>query len=277
MPKTYAAILKGDRVEWVGDRPPDAGAPVKVRITVLSDDLADKGAAGGGSATGVLAAGEDATATLADIARRGGGEHTPGADEPSIGGGEHTAGADEPSIGGGEHTAAADEPSIGGGEHTAAADEPSNGWRKVRLLDTLDALAENALSEQGAFAEMGDAGERRRKDREIAGREAQIKMPAAIAQHADELTRLCAKYNVLRLEVFGSAASGAYRPGDSDLDFLVEFRPLSPGAYADAYFGLLGALERLFGCPVDLVVPKAIKNPYFLESVNQTRTLVYEA
>lgn len=225
MPKTYAAILKGDRVEWVGESPPDAAAPVKVRITVLSDELADKGAAGG----------ESAAAVLADLARRG------------------------------------------GVTHTAAADEPSNGWRKVRLLDTLDALAENALSEQGAFAEMGDAGERRRKERDLAGRDAQIAMPAAIAQHADELTRLCAKYDVLRLEVFGSAASGAYRPGDSDLDFLVEFRPLSPGAYADAYFGLLAALERLFGCPVDLVVPKAIKNPYFLESVNRTRTLVYEA
>lgn len=224
MPKTYAAILKGDRVEWVGESPPDAAAPVKVRITVLSDDLADKGAAGGESA-----------AALADGARRG------------------------------------------GVTHTAAADEPSNGWRKVRLLDTLDALAENALSEQGAFAEMGDAGERRRKERDLAGRDAQIAMPAAIAQHADELTRLCAKYDVLRLEVFGSAASGAYRPGHSDLDFLVEFRPLSPGAYADAYFGLLAALERLFGCSVDLVVAKAIKNPYFLESVNQTRTLVYEA
>ena len=107
--------------------------------------------------------------------------------------------------------------------------------------------------------------------------ETQIAMPAAIAQHADELTRLCSEYNVLRLEVFGSAVSGAYRPTHSDLDFLVEFRPLQPGAYADSYFGLLAALERLFGSPVDLVVAKAIKNPYFLQSVNQTRTLVYEA
>ncbi len=107
--------------------------------------------------------------------------------------------------------------------------------------------------------------------------ETQSAMPAAIAQHADELTQLCAEYNVLRLEVFGSATSGAYRPTHSDLDFLVEFRALSPGAYADAYFGLLAALERLFGRPVDLVVAKAIKNPYFMESINQTRTLVYEA
>ena len=212
MPKTYAAILKGDRVEWLGESPPDAAAPVKVSITVLSDDLANRDEADG----------ESATAVLADLARRGGVKHTPLPDEPR---------------------------------------------RKARMLDTLDALAE-----QDAFAEMGDASER-----QLAPRETQIAMPAVIAQHEDELTQLCAEYNVLRLEVFGSAVSGAYRPQHSDLDFLVEFRPLQPGAYADAYFGLLGALERLFSSPVDLVAAKAIKNPYFLESVNQTRTLVYEA
>ena len=198
MPKTYAAILKGDRVEWLGESPPDASAPVKVSITVLSDDLAGRDAAGGESAAG----------GLADGARF-----------------------------------------------------------KGRMLDTLDALAG-----QDAFAEMGDASEW-----QLAPRETQIAMPAAIAQHAEDLAQLCAKYNVARLEVFGSAVSGAYRPTHSDLDFLVEFRPLQPGAYADSYFGLLAALERLFGRPVDLVVAKAIKNPYFLESVNQTRTLVYEA
>lgn len=241
MPKTYAAILKGDRVEWLGDSPPDVSAPVKVRITILTDDaagdLADglpaKGAADGEGVAGALADGESATSVLADIARRGGGAHAPS-----------DAG-------------------------------PRRAARKGRMLEALDALAE-----QGAFAEIEDAGERqraRRKERELAGGEAQIALPAVIAPHADELARLCAEYSVLRLEVFGSAASGAYRPGHSDLDFLVEFRALSPGAYADAYFGLLAALERLFGCSVDLVVAKAIKNPYLLESVNQTRTLVYEA
>ena len=212
MPKTYAAILKGDRVEWLGESPPDAAAPVKVSITVLSDDLAGKDKADGESATGVLG----------DSARRGGVKHTPLPDEPQ---------------------------------------------RKARMLDVLEALAE-----QDAFAEMGGASER-----QLSPRETQMPMPAVIAQHEDELTQLCAEYNVLRLELFGSAVSGAYRPTHSDLDFLVEFRPLQPGAYADAYFGLLAALERLFGNPVDLVVAKAVKNPYFLESVNQTRMLVYEA
>ena len=62
----------------------------------------------------------------------------------------------------------------------------------------------------------------------------------------------------------------------SDLDFVVEFEPLPPGVYANTYFGLLEALQQLFDRPVDLVVESAIKNPYFLEAVEATRTLLYE-
>jgi len=49
------------------------------------------------------------------------------------------------------------------------------------------------------------------------------------------------------------------------------------GAYADSYFGLLEALEQLFNRPVDLVVASAIKNPYFRESIERTRVLLYAA
>jgi len=47
--------------------------------------------------------------------------------------------------------------------------------------------------------------------------------------------------------------------------------------YADRYFGLLASLEELFGRSVDLVVDSAIKNPYFRESVDRTRTPIYVA
>ena len=43
-----------------------------------------------------------------------------------------------------------------------------------------------------------------------------------VAEHGAELESLCRRYNVLRLELFGSAATGEYHPTDSDLDFLVE-------------------------------------------------------
>ena len=102
-------------------------------------------------------------------------------------------------------------------------------------------------------------------------------MIPTIEERADELKRLCLTYGVRRLDLFGSASTGLYDPDESDLDFLVEFQPAALNAYADAYFGLLEALGRLFGRPVDLVVESAIKNPYFLQAVEQTRTLIYEA
>ncbi len=100
-------------------------------------------------------------------------------------------------------------------------------------------------------------------------------MISLLAQRRAELEALCRRYHVGRLELFGSAASGQDQAGESDLDFLVEFDPLPPGAYADAYFGLLEALQLLSGRPVDLVVGSAIKNPYFRQSVEHTKALLY--
>ena len=98
-----------------------------------------------------------------------------------------------------------------------------------------------------------------------------------IAERTDELERLCVRYGVRRLGLFGSAATDANLGEDSDLDFLVEFEPAVLATYADAYFGLLESLERLFGRPVDLVIGPAIRNPYFLQSVEETRTPIYGA
>ena len=102
-------------------------------------------------------------------------------------------------------------------------------------------------------------------------------MIPAVAEQRHELRRLCLYYGVQRLSLFGSATSGVQRQEGSDLDFVVEFNATALAGYADAYFGLLEALEQLFGISVDLVVESAIRNPYFLQSVEQTRTPIYEA
>lgn len=98
-----------------------------------------------------------------------------------------------------------------------------------------------------------------------------------IAQQRTEIEALCRRYRVRRLELFGSAAAGRDRPNESDLDFLVEFEPLAAGGYADAYFGLRESLEKLSGRAVDLVVSSAIKNPYFRQSIERTKMLLYAA
>src|SRR4051794_15312637 len=102
-------------------------------------------------------------------------------------------------------------------------------------------------------------------------------MSPDVIQHQAELERLCRMFHVRRLELFGSAAAGLDRPGESDFDFLVEFEPLAPATYADAYFGLLHALEDLFPRPIDLVAAETVENPYLRESINESKVLIFAA
>ena len=102
-------------------------------------------------------------------------------------------------------------------------------------------------------------------------------MIALLERHHDDLDRLCRKHLVLRLEVFGSASSGSFQTESSDLDFLVEYLPQANQKPADAYFGLLFDLEDLFHRKIDLVMDRAIRNPYFRAGVDQTRQVIYAA
>ena len=98
-----------------------------------------------------------------------------------------------------------------------------------------------------------------------------------ISQHADELAELSRRHHVKRLDVFGSAASGNFNPDSSDIDFLVDYQPFPAGGKTDAYFGLLEDLQRLFDLRVDLVVDRAIENPYFRQNVAKSKVPVYES
>ena len=93
-----------------------------------------------------------------------------------------------------------------------------------------------------------------------------------------ELTELCQRHGVRRLELFGSATSERFNPVTSDLDFLVEFAPAKgDGGYADRYFGLLWGLEELFGRTIDLLETPTVRNPYLLKAISPSRTLLYAA
>lgn len=102
-------------------------------------------------------------------------------------------------------------------------------------------------------------------------------MSLEIEAYRTELDRLCRRYHVRSLALFGSAAGDDFDPARSDVDLLVDFEPLPPGTHADAYFGLLESLEDLFGRPVDLVMTRAIRNPYFRQAVESSRHLIYAA
>ena len=91
------------------------------------------------------------------------------------------------------------------------------------------------------------------------------------AEAEKNIGRICARYRVRELAVFGSAARGELRP-DSDVDLLVVFD-------SEARVGLitLGRLQRelaeVFGRPVDLVPRDGLKPGLKDEVLADARTL----
>ena len=102
-------------------------------------------------------------------------------------------------------------------------------------------------------------------------------MLAAIESQRDALTALCVRLGVRRMELFGSAARGDFDPARSDLDFLVEFNSDAKRGALASYFDLKDELEAMFGRPVDLLMPAAIRNPFVQADIDRTRCLLYAA
>jgi predicted nucleotidyltransferase len=99
-------------------------------------------------------------------------------------------------------------------------------------------------------------------------------MQRLLTDNIDKIKRLCMAYNVKALFAFGSVCSESFND-ESDIDLLISFNPMDYGDYADAYFDIAEKLEDLFERPVDLVTDKSLSNPYFIDSVNHTKTLLY--
>ena len=102
-------------------------------------------------------------------------------------------------------------------------------------------------------------------------------MVGVLQDKREAIGALCARYGVARLFVFGSALRDDFRPGESDVDLLVEFAPMDGYAKAVAYFDLLEALQELLGMEIDLVMTGAVKNRYIARDIERTRQLLYAA
>ena len=102
-------------------------------------------------------------------------------------------------------------------------------------------------------------------------------MVSVLEDNRDAIAELCTRYEVVRLDVFGSALRADYRPGESDLDLLAEFAPRDPYELAEAYFDMLDELRKLLGVEIDLVMVGAVKNRYIAQDIEQTKQPVYAA
>ena len=101
-------------------------------------------------------------------------------------------------------------------------------------------------------------------------------MLAEIDQQRENLAKLCLRYGVRQLQLFGSAVTGAFVPATSDLDFIAEFADTQAPDYADRYLDFAEALEKLFNRRVDVLTRRSIRNRYFRAEVERTARVIYE-
>ena len=93
-------------------------------------------------------------------------------------------------------------------------------------------------------------------------------------QHISDIRKLCLEHKVSQLYAFGSILTTKFN-NESDVDLVVDFDPIDVSLYADNYFNFKFSLQNILKRPIDLLEDKAIKNPYFRQTLNQQRQLIY--
>jgi predicted nucleotidyltransferase len=95
--------------------------------------------------------------------------------------------------------------------------------------------------------------------------------------HRDEIAKLCQKYHVRQLDVFGSAAREEDFTENSDLDFLVDYEPAhAPPALAD-FLDFHEALSTLLARKVDLTMRTSLRNPFLRASIERNLEPIHGA
>lgn len=94
--------------------------------------------------------------------------------------------------------------------------------------------------------------------------------------HLTEVIYLLEQHKVKRAYAFGSVCTENFN-NKSDIDILIDFEDGSdPLVYGESYWILSEKLEEIFHRPVDLIIEKSLRNPYFIKVINKTKTLFYE-
>jgi predicted nucleotidyltransferase len=91
------------------------------------------------------------------------------------------------------------------------------------------------------------------------------------------IEKICKDFQVNQMYVFGSITTKEFNE-NSDIDFLISFsNGLSIDDYTENYFALHQKLEDIFNRNIDLLTDNSLSNPYFIDSINQSKQLIYES
>ena len=91
----------------------------------------------------------------------------------------------------------------------------------------------------------------------------------------EEISAACQRFGIERLFFFGSALRDDFRPGESDIDLLVEFGPLDITKKFHIFLEARDAFREILRAEVDLVMSGAVKNKVIAGEINRTKKLLY--
>ena len=96
------------------------------------------------------------------------------------------------------------------------------------------------------------------------------------ANYKDKLAKIFKSHKVERAYLFGSTLTSDFNDY-SDLDFLVKFDDslIDPLERGEMWWNLHDSLRNLFKREIDIVTESSLKNPYFIEELENTKLLVY--
>lgn len=95
-----------------------------------------------------------------------------------------------------------------------------------------------------------------------------------VERNIQSIKDLCINHRVEKLYLFGSIIGENFNE-NSDIDLVVKFKNIELLKYSDNYFDFKFSLEDLLKRPIDLLEEQSLKNPYFIESLNESKKLIY--
>ena len=94
-------------------------------------------------------------------------------------------------------------------------------------------------------------------------------------QRRQEIGKLCQRFSVRTLTLFGSILHDDFDAASSDIDVAVQFARAADAPTARQYFDLKVALEALFGRPIDLVEIDVMPDSRLKRIIERTQVPVY--
>ena len=98
---------------------------------------------------------------------------------------------------------------------------------------------------------------------------------SSIQLYLPQILELFKKNKIKNAYFFGSVVTDNFND-KSDVDFLVNFNDgIEPLEKGELWWNLHDSLRDSLNREIDLVSESAIKNPYFLKAINETKVKIY--